>query len=111
MSTKSRKRVVAVAPARYGSTRFPDKVVAEILGKPMIQWVCQGARSAETLDEIWVPTCRQTLSRLNVSCSVTRIRSETRYVHEYEKNPGQRFYDRSGGTTLPDCRTLRSGER
>lgn len=57
MSTKPRKRVVAVIPARYGSTRFHGKVVAEILGKPMIQWVCQGARSAETLDEIWVPTC------------------------------------------------------
>lgn len=57
MSIKPRKRVVAVIPARYGSTRFPGKVVAEILGKPMIQWVCQGARSSETLDEIWVLTC------------------------------------------------------
>lgn len=56
MSTKPRKRVVAVVPARYGSTRSPGKVVAEILGKPMIQWVCQGARFAETLDEIWVAT-------------------------------------------------------
>jgi len=56
MSTKPRKRVVAVIPARYGSTRFPGKVVAEILGKPMIQWVCQGACSAETLDEVWVAT-------------------------------------------------------
>ncbi|MCS7064630.1 MAG: 3-deoxy-manno-octulosonate cytidylyltransferase [Methylacidiphilales bacterium] len=31
--------VVIVIPARYGSTRFPGKPLASILGKPMIQWV------------------------------------------------------------------------
>ncbi|MCP3965571.1 MAG: 3-deoxy-manno-octulosonate cytidylyltransferase [Lentisphaerae bacterium] len=46
---------VAVIPARYGSTRFPGKVLAEICGKPMIQWVYE--RTAESIaDEVMVAT-------------------------------------------------------
>ena len=52
----NRSRIVGVIPARYASSRFAGKVLADIAGKPMIQWVCQGARSAETLDEVWVAT-------------------------------------------------------
>ncbi|MBN2381314.1 3-deoxy-manno-octulosonate cytidylyltransferase [bacterium] len=54
--TRSALRVVAVIPARYGSSRFPGKIIAPILGKPIIQWVCEGARAAQTLDEVWVAT-------------------------------------------------------
>lgn len=32
-------RIIAVIPARYGSTRFPGKPLADICGKPMIWWV------------------------------------------------------------------------
>ena len=52
----SRERVVAVIPARYGSTRFPGKPLAEIAGKPMIQWVYECAAAAECIDEVLVAT-------------------------------------------------------
>ncbi|QSH40036.1 3-deoxy-manno-octulosonate cytidylyltransferase [Lentisphaerota bacterium ZTH] len=46
---------VAVIPARYASTRFPGKVLAEICGKPMIQWVYE--RTAESIvGEVLVAT-------------------------------------------------------
>ena len=32
-------RTIAVIPARLASTRFPEKVIAELGGKPIIQWV------------------------------------------------------------------------
>lgn len=32
-------KVIAVIPARYGSTRFPGKPLADICGRPMIWWV------------------------------------------------------------------------
>ncbi|HCT31098.1 MAG TPA: 3-deoxy-manno-octulosonate cytidylyltransferase, partial [Bacteroidales bacterium] len=32
-------RILGLIPARYASTRFPGKPLAEISGKPMIQWV------------------------------------------------------------------------
>lgn len=32
-------KTAAVIPARYASTRFPGKVLAELGGKPIVQWV------------------------------------------------------------------------
>lgn len=50
------KTVLAVIPARYGSTRFPGKPLAEIHGQSMIRWVVNGVKQAETIDEIVVAT-------------------------------------------------------
>jgi len=49
-------KVVAVIPARYGSTRFEGKPLADILGKPMIQYVYEGVRQSKLIDEVIVAT-------------------------------------------------------
>ena len=49
-------KVAAVIPARYGSTRFEGKPLAEILGKPMIQHVYQGVRQSRLIDDVIVAT-------------------------------------------------------
>ena len=49
-----KKIVVGVIPARYSSTRFPGKVLAEINGKPMIKWVYEQANKSKMLDRIFV---------------------------------------------------------
>jgi 3-deoxy-manno-octulosonate cytidylyltransferase (CMP-KDO synthetase) len=46
--------VLAVIPARYGSTRFPGKPLALINGKPMIQWVCERTAQAKMIDRVIV---------------------------------------------------------
>ena len=43
-------------PARYGSTRFPGKPLAPVLGKPLIQWVYEQARQVPGLAGICVAT-------------------------------------------------------
>jgi len=48
--------VVAVIPARYASTRFPGKALAELCGKPMVQWVCERAAAATRIDRVLVAT-------------------------------------------------------
>ena len=48
-------KTAAVIPARYGSTRFPGKVLAELCGKPMIQWVYEKA-AASIADEVIIAT-------------------------------------------------------
>lgn len=47
---------MAVIPARYGSTRFPGKPLADIAGKPMIQRVYERTVQATELDETVVAT-------------------------------------------------------
>lgn len=44
--------VIGVIPARYGSSRFEGKVLADIHGKPMLQWVWEAAKKARVLDEV-----------------------------------------------------------
>src|SRR5512134_2756550 len=51
-----REKIVAIIPARYGSTRFPGKSLALIKGKPMIQWVYERAQRSRLLDRVVVAT-------------------------------------------------------
>lgn len=49
-------KVVAIIPARYGSSRLPGKPLKDICGHPMIWWVYQRVKKVEKLDEIYVAT-------------------------------------------------------
>jgi len=55
-------RVTAVIPARYASTRFPGKPLARLGGKPMIQWVCEGAQRCPLIDRVLVATDDQRIA-------------------------------------------------
>lgn len=48
--------VVAIIPARFGSTRLPGKPLAQIGGRPMIQHVYESAAKAKVLDRVIVAT-------------------------------------------------------
>ena len=43
-------------PARKASTRFPNKPLATILGKPLIQWVWEGAKESTLIAKVIVAT-------------------------------------------------------
>lgn len=47
-------KFIGIIPARYGSSRFPGKPLADMAGKPMIQRVYEQVKKA--LDEVWVAT-------------------------------------------------------
>lgn len=48
--------IVGIIPARYQSTRLPGKPLHDIGGKPMIQWVVEGAQTSKLLDRVIVAT-------------------------------------------------------
>jgi len=47
---------IGVIPARYGSTRYEGKVLADIRGKPMVQHVYERALRSKTLSRVIVAT-------------------------------------------------------
>lgn len=49
-------KVWGIIPARYGSSRLPGKILSEIAGKPMIQWVYERARQSLSLNRLIVAT-------------------------------------------------------
>lgn len=48
--------IIAIIPARYGASRLPGKPLADIHGKPMIQWVYEKAKQAKLPSEVLVAT-------------------------------------------------------
>ncbi len=49
-------KIVGVIPSRYASTRLPAKALADIGGKPMVQWVYENAKRARSLSEVVIAT-------------------------------------------------------
>lgn len=48
--------VIGVIPARWGSTRFPGKILHEIAGRPLLEWVVGRVRQAGRLSGVLVAT-------------------------------------------------------
>src|SRR6185369_2373638 len=59
MNTELRgcERIVGIIPARMGSSRFPGKPLAPLLGRPMIEHVLRRAEMCPQLDAVYVATC------------------------------------------------------
>ena len=49
-------KIVGIIPARYKSSRFPGKPLADICGKPMIWWVYQQAKKVPEFTAVYVAT-------------------------------------------------------
>jgi len=53
---------IAIIPARFSSTRFPGKIVANATGKPLVQHVVERARMAGRLRDVMVATDDQRIA-------------------------------------------------
>ena len=56
MSHTAGSGVLAVIPARYGSTRFPGKMIVPLGGKPLVYHTCQRAFEAKLVSDVVVAT-------------------------------------------------------
>ena len=57
-------RLVAIIPARMGSSRFPGKPLAQLLGRPMIEHVLRRAEMCTRLKAVYVATCDEEIRRV-----------------------------------------------
>ena len=70
--------ILGVIPARYASTRFPGKPLAQVAGKPMIQCVYERARRSAMLTDLCVATDDQRIMAAveNFGGKVMKTRSD-----------------------------------
>ena len=91
-------RIIGIIPARYQSSRFPGKPLADICGKPMIWWVYQQAIKSQKLGSIVVATddirieemCRQ--YGMNVLMTSSNNKTAADRMYEVSKSIDAEFY-------------------
>ena len=49
-------KTLGIIPSRYGSSRFPGKPLHLLCGKPLVAWVVEAVKKAQTLDDVIVAT-------------------------------------------------------
>ncbi|MCC5946420.1 MAG: 3-deoxy-manno-octulosonate cytidylyltransferase [Bernardetiaceae bacterium] len=68
-------KIIGIIPARYGSTRFPKKVLADLGGKTVLERVYRQALAATHLSEVWIATDHPEIaalaSKINAPCLMT----------------------------------------
>lgn len=57
-------KTIAVIPARMGSSRFPGKPIAKILGRPMIEHIYKRIAMSKSLDATYIATCDEEIRQV-----------------------------------------------
>jgi len=78
--------VVAVIPARFDSSRFPGKALADLCGKPMIVRVYERVRQARGLDAVIVATDDE-----RIAAAVTRHGGDVRMTSAWHRTGTDRI--------------------
>ena len=107
-------KIVGIIPARYKSSRFPGKPLAEICGKPMIYWVYNQAKKVKELDEVYVATddkkietaCKE--NNINVIMTSSKHKTGTDRIGEVAKKVKADLYiNIQGDEPLIEPETIR----
>lgn len=107
-------KIIAVIPARYQSSRFEGKPLAEICGKLMIERVYLQAKKVEEFDEVYVATDDKRIydacTERNVNCVMTSTEHRTgtdRIGEVARKIPADLYVNIQGDEPLIEPQTIR----
>lgn len=81
-------KIIGVIPARYKSSRFEGKPLADICGKPMVWWVYTAARKVDRLSEVYVATDDRRVEEVCKDLRIPVIMTSARH-----KTPNDRIYE------------------
>lgn len=108
-------KIIAVIPARYQSSRFEGKPLAEIYGKLMIERVYLQAKKVKEFDEVYVATDDDRIFKacnergVNVIMTSTEHRTGTDRIGEVaEKIPADLYVNVQGDEPLIEPETIRA---
>ncbi len=81
-------RIAAILPARYDSSRFKGKPLADIGGRPMIWWVYRQVKKVRRIDTVTVATdseaIRNICAQWDMECVMTSAACRTSTERLYE---------------------------
>ena len=107
--------IIGVIPARYKSSRFPGKPLADICGKPMIWWVYQQCKKVEDFTAVYVATDDQkifdTCKSLDMQVIMTSESHKTgtdRIGEVAEKIPADLYVNIQGDEPLLEPETIKA---
>ncbi|MBI3601884.1 MAG: 3-deoxy-manno-octulosonate cytidylyltransferase [Candidatus Omnitrophica bacterium] len=69
-------KTIGVIPARFASTRFPAKVLANIAGKPMIEHIWKRARQCRHLDDVLIACDHQDVFKVAVGFGAKAVMTD-----------------------------------
>lgn len=78
-------KIIGIIPARYESTRFPGKPLADILGFPMIYRVYNQAIKVKELDEVYVATDDTRIEEVCNSFNIPVIMTDRKHTNGTER--------------------------
>ena len=64
------KNIIAVIPARGGSTRIPHKNIIDFLGKPLLAWTIEAVKNSGCFDRIIVSTDDEEIANVAIDCGI-----------------------------------------
>lgn len=113
MKTSPGPKILAVVPARYASTRFPGKIIAPLLGKPLVvhtyERACQASLVSETLIATDDPIVAEAVKPYGVPVMLTRVDHASgtdRIAEVVEKHPADIIVNVQGDEPLIDRNTI-----
>ena len=73
-------KIIGVIPARFKSSRFPGKPLADICGKPMIWWVYQQCLKVEDFNAVYVATDDEKIFKACENLNVNVIMTSEKHL-------------------------------
>ena len=107
-------KIIGVIPARYKSSRFEGKPLANICGKPMIWWVYNQCIKVKELDEVYVATDDERIynacieNDIKVIMTSDKHKTGTDRISEVaEKIPADLYVNIQGDEPLIEVETIK----
>ena len=72
--------IIAIIPARMGSSRFPGKPLADIHGIPMVGHVTIRTAMCKELSSTWIATCDQVVMDYAASAGLKAVMTADTHV-------------------------------
>jgi len=72
-------KVIGIIPARMGSSRFPGKPLAKIMGIPMVGHIYHRCKMASVLNEVYLATCDEEIMRYAESIGAKAIMTSDKH--------------------------------